>query len=736
MNIEPSIGNAKVSELEKEHSKEFLKSIFDSVQASIFVVDVTSEGDFHYFALNPTYEKSIGICSEDIRGKTPEEVLLSEDAKSVRQHYNDCVRFGKNISYEECLTFQGIPSWWITTLTPLHDADSNVYRLIGTSTNITERKLTEEALRVQTEREQILSVIASNIRQSLDLDIILQRTVTEVRQFLLCDRVLVYRFLDDGSGNIVVESVLSPWSQVLAVNIKDPCFTQKHIQRYKKGQIQVVEDIYNSGLHPCYIQLLASLQVRANLVVPIISEQNLWGLLIAQHCSKTRQWYQTEIDLLKQLANQVGIAVQQAELHASVQRLNVELEYQVEQRTLELQKALDFEALVRRITEKIRDSLDETQVLQTACEELAEVLEVERCKIEIYSSCQTTASIAYEYTTTLPLCQGITRCIADFPEVYQPLLQKQSLQFREVVQTWNPDTPLMTRLACPIFDDRGIIGNLWLIRKKEEAFDEFEIKLVQLFANECAIAIRQARLYQACQLQVTELEKLDKLKNDFLKTLSHELRSPITSINLAAQTLEAVLKKAGVDSIKRVAPLLQTLRSECQRETKLINDLLTLTYLEAETESVTLVELDLQSWLPAIVESYKQRISNQQQQLNITLEPVPILQTDITDLERVVTELLNNACKYTPVGGLIAVAVSSKIDTLEISVSNTGVEIPSTELLRIFEPFYRIPNQDPWKYGGIGLGLALVQKLVQRLGGQIQVSSDANNTTFIVRLFV
>lgn len=573
------------------------------------------------------------------------------------------------------------------------------------------------------------------LEQTSDLDPILNHTVTSVRELLGCDRVLIYRFRTDGSGDIIVESVVNPSRSVLGINIKDPCFQGQHVERYKRGHIQAVEDIFTAGLQPCHIALLASFQVRANLVVPIFSEQDLWGLLIAHHCQNTRQWLATEIDLLKQLAIQLGIAIQQTKLLTQTQHLNLYLEYQVQKRTAQLQQALNFEALVRLITEKIRDSLDETQVLQTATQELARVLNVERCKIELYSPCQTIGTIAYEYTTTLPLCQGLTRLVADFPEIYQSLLQKQPLQYGNIIPVWNARLVQVTRLAYPIFDNQGVIGNLWLIRPAYQVFDEFEIKLVEQVANECAIAIRGARLYQASQATVRELEKLERLKNDFLRTISHELRTPITSISLAVETLETLVKQAGLfDKESKFGQLLQILHQECRREKKLIDDLLTLSTLEAKTEPLILGVIDLQTWLPTIVESFRERTTHQQQQLSLTVASnIPPLQTNISDLKRILIELLNNACKYTPAGELIAVSASATADAVHLYVSNTGTEIPTDEQSRIFEPFYRIPNNDPWKYSGTGLGLALVRKLVRNLGASIHLISEFHSTTFYVQ---
>lgn len=101
----------------------------------------------------------------------------------------------------------GVTTWWSTTLTPLRDANSRIYRLIGTSSNITPVKQAQEAVGLQVEREQLLEAIAGRIHQSVELETILHQTTIELRQFLNCDRILIYRFQADGSGVIVAASV-------------------------------------------------------------------------------------------------------------------------------------------------------------------------------------------------------------------------------------------------------------------------------------------------------------------------------------------------------------------------------------------------------------------------------------------------------------------------------------------------------------------------------------------------
>ncbi len=712
---------------DKSSSEQFLLSMYDSVQASIFIVEVLEDGDFCYLALNPTHEKWLGIRSEELRGKKPEDILSPVDAARVRQHYLDCVRFGKTISYQQCLQFQGSPTWWSTTLTPLRDGNSRIYRLIGTSTRIASSKRPEPIAGIDAERERLLEAIATRMRQGQDLDTILQLTVKEIRQVLNSDRVLVYQIQPEGGGLIIAESTIMAGSSLLGQNINDPCFGTTHRERYKRGCMQIVEDIYAAGLHPCLRDFLASLQVRANVVVPIMLKEDLWGLLITHHCQTPRQWLQPEIDLLKQIANQMGIATQLWQLHQQVKHLQTEL-------AREKQQGQNLQGLIVQITEQIRDNYEETQVLQTVTQQLFQLLKLDRCQIELYNHDQSSAQVIREKASSVPNCQGLIRQIADFPEVYQPLLQKQPLQSLEVVPGWHQNLLVVTQMACPIFDATGILGNIWLIRPTEKIFDEREISLVQQIANQCAIAIRKSQLYAKNKAQKEELENRERLKNEFLRTLSQELRTPVTSISLAAQTLESVLTPNSVLDIELVSQLLQILHNECGRESKLISDLLTLTSLKSEAAPPTFISIDLQTWLPPIVESFRQLASCQRQKLILEIEDkLPSLETDITELERIVTELLNHACQCTPEGESITVSAHLKDNMVYLSVVNSGIDIANQELAKIFQPFYRIAKKDPWKSRDTGLELTLVQTMVKHLGGSILAESTGGKITFTMK---
>ncbi|MGQ9872072.1 sensor histidine kinase, partial [Leptodesmis sp.] len=156
--------------------------------------------------------------------------------------------------------------------------------------------------------------------------------------------------------------------------------------------------------------------------------------------------------------------------------------------------------------------------------------------------------------------------------------------------------------------------------------------------------------------------------------------------------------------------------------------------LNAGNHPVSLISIQLQQWIPHIAETFAQRLQTQQQTLNLVIAAdLPPLVSDTFMLKRILVELLNNACKYTPAGETITVEASYTSSQIEIAVKNGGIEIASDELTHIFDPFYRIPNSNPWKQSGTGLGLFLTQKLVEYLGGTIQVESRTNQVCFKVQ---
>ncbi len=214
---------------------------------------------------------------------------------------------------------------------------------------VARRQTAEGVLRQQTDRERLVNQIAQHIRQSLDLDHVLETTVADVQRFLEADRVLIYRLWPDGTGSAINEAVLPPYPVILGTSFPPEVFPSEYHEAYSLGKTRLIENIEEADLETCLTDFLQQFGVIAKLVVPIVQENRqvegnpsvpyLWGLLIAHQCDRPRIWETWELELMQQLATQVAIAIQQSELYQQLQQLNAELEQRVQQRTEELARA-------------------------------------------------------------------------------------------------------------------------------------------------------------------------------------------------------------------------------------------------------------------------------------------------------------------------------------------------------------------------------------------------------------
>jgi len=623
---------------------------------------------------------------------------------------------------------------------PWQDYEINLLQRLSTQVSIAiQQGHLYQQTQLQADRERALNRVVQAIRNSLDLNTVFTTAVQEIGALLQVDQATIAQYRpEEGVWIYVAFYYRDPEAVESYLGLEIPDQGNPFSATMKRLEIFRVDDA--STVETEVLQILAQTFPGAWLGIPLSVNGVVWGNIGLVRDEPGFVWQDWQVELTCAVADQLAIAIQQAELYAQVQRLNAVLENQAVERTALLEQSLQFEALLKRITDKVRDSLDEQQILQSAVEELAHGLDLAGCDSSIFNNDQTQLTVTHECLIALPPAR---RKIIHFastptPELYRQILLDEWFQF--CFTETNPLRPGNTQyaiLVCPLLDDRSVLGSLWLFRQREEAFSESEIRLVRQVANQCAIALRQSRLYQAAQAQVVELERLNRLKDDFLSTISHELRTPIANIKVASQILESVLQPAtGIaTNPERVQRYLQILQEECDREIRLINDLLNLSRLDAGTEPLLLSTVDLSNWLEHAVQTFQTRSMAQQQNLILDLpDNLPPTVTDLSCLERIVMELLNNACKYTPANESIIVFVRLVDDTFQIGVQNYGIEIPAEEIPRIFEKFYRIPNNDPWRHGGIGLGLALVQKLVNHLGGIIEVRSSNNQTTFLVSL--
>lgn len=207
--------------------------------------------------------------------------------------------------------------------------------------------IVDAALQQQLAQERIVNQVTSQIRQSLELPVILQTAVEQVRTLLQTDRLVIYQFLDTGqppertSGHVTYEALASP--QISSVlNFQEQfCWDDVHACRakYRRGLALAVNDIDAHYTSDCLLQFLQTIQVRAKLITPIVVKSQLWGLLIAHQCSGPRYWQEHEQSLLQVIGENLEIAIYQAQLYQQLQQQKQTLEDKVTQRTQELHQA-------------------------------------------------------------------------------------------------------------------------------------------------------------------------------------------------------------------------------------------------------------------------------------------------------------------------------------------------------------------------------------------------------------
>jgi two-component system phosphate regulon sensor histidine kinase PhoR len=231
----------------------------------------------------------------------------------------------------------------------------------------------------------------------------------------------------------------------------------------------------------------------------------------------------------------------------------------------------------------------------------------------------------------------------------------------------------------------------------------------------------------------TELRRLERLRQDFVANVSHELKTPLSVIKACVETL----LDGAVDDPDHRGPFLERIGQQSDRLYSLILDLISLGRIESGSELFDFQPVRVAAVARACLERHQARAEARQQTLEAEGEGDDELTAwaDEEAVDQILDNLVDNAVKYTPEGGRIRVRWRAQADLVFLEVSDTGIGIPSHDLPRIFERFYRVDKARSRELGGTGLGLAIVKHLAQALRGTIRASSTVGEgTTFVVGL--
>ena len=313
-------------------------------------------------ALNNIYEADMMACYLDQLEK------LSVKANLVTPIINDGQLFGLLVAHH-CANPH---NWQQQEITWVTQIAKQVGFALDNAKLIVEANQINQQQELETQWTEFFTDAVQHIRQSLQQKDVLAISVKEVRRVLNCDRVVIYSLDQDSYGTVVAESVAPGWTKALGITIEDPCFEARYLKQFENGRVRALDNIYEAGITACYLEQLEKLEVKANLVTPVINEGKLFGILVAHHCATPHNWQQHEIRWVTQIATQVGFALDNAKLLVESSQLK-------EQAAIETQWTEFFTDAVKHI----RQSLQQQDILDVTVEEVSRILDCDR--VVIYS---------------------------------------------------------------------------------------------------------------------------------------------------------------------------------------------------------------------------------------------------------------------------------------------------------------------------------------------------------------
>lgn len=452
------------------------------------------------------------------------------------------------------------------------------------------------------------------------------------------------------------------------------------------------------------------------------------------------------------------------QVEVTLQRSQAVLTAQLNEQASQLQQTLSQLSVglacvrsLQHIFQQLTDQIDEQSILNTTLDLLGQALAADYCWIALYDSEQAVATVTSHHvkpqSDAYNLAIGTQINLRNYPQFYLPLSQKQCWIAPSVDILPPPYQALQVSqvsdqylVICPIEGEFQVLGEIGLILRSKTVWTETQAELVAQVMSRAAIAPQKIRSQAAPQAN-QESQLVNQIKEGFLNSISHELRTPLTNMRMAVEMLQRIVRSLKTPPTEphssqhqellwqRMERYLQVLHDEWQQEFNLISDLLDFQHTEHSTAPLLLTPVYLQQWLPTVIQRFVAQAAKQQQTLTCDVDPtLPIITSHFPSLERIVSELMSNACKYTPPRHSITITAQARGEFVDLIVSNTGVDIPPHELEQIFQTFYRVARPNPWNYRGTGLGLAVVKRLVTRLGAEIQTQSQGGVTTFTVRL--
>ncbi|WP_264327541.1 response regulator [Romeriopsis navalis] len=613
-----------------------------------------------------------------------------------------------------------------------------------------------QELRRNLRRESLLNTITQTIRSALSYEDSLKTIATAIGQAFEVDYCLLSTRQDPRFQGKAIVYHRTPQVDIREESLRADGTEQDSIMphvvqvsashslaktAFYVDQLAVIDDVADeSGLIAQFPEAKAAyeeLKLASSVLLPLVAQRQPIALLALHRTAESLVatggkyvWDEEDLDLIRLVATQAGLALAQI--------------YSYEQ----VRASAKREALINSITAAIRSSLEPQKIFAAITQQLGQALAVDWCALSLWTTTDRYVQCVGLYDANqgvIPMNQETGEL--DLPKSQVPIDGNAVL--KEVKNTLQPvmlddltkhpsmnvaefRPPARALMVAPLIADGQIIGSISLRQNhKARVWQASELHLVEVVAQQAAIAVQQSHLYQKTRQQAEQLLELDRQKTEFFQNISHEFRTPLT---LMVGPLESVVNNHEDLPLSQVSIVLRNSR----RLLRLVNQLLDLQRLSAGRMQPTFHPCDLVDFTSQIVETFRAYCEKKGIRLTADLSDLsacPPIYLDLEKFDKVLYNLLSNAMKFTPAGKSITVVLRPLGEQCLLQVVDTGIGIRDDQLPHLFERFRQAEGSENRGYEGTGIGLSLVKELVELHGGEITVESVyERGTTFSIWL--
>jgi PAS domain S-box-containing protein len=732
-------------------------SIFQTISDGIVILNQTGQ----IVTANPAAEQILRLTHSDLTGRVyndPSWSTTAVDGKPFPEAelpFVQVMRTGKPVYRVEHAIAHTDGTKIILSInaSPLFDAEGDITSVIAALSDITERKqVNEERVRLVQEqtartlaeaaqrRSTFLAEVSEMLASSLDYEQTLQ-SVAQLAVPYFADWCAVDLLNEDGSisrvavAHSVSEKMQLGWelAQRFPRHLEDGYGISQVV---KTGQSEIAIAITDEQLTAAvpnleYLEILRGLGLKSCIIAPLQARGRVLGAVSFVFAESNRHYSMEDLGLAEDLARRAAIAIDNAHLYQTVQLSKQAAE-----------TAADRTARLQMVTAALSESLTPEQVVEVIVEQSMATLGATAALVVLVSKDQTELEIVKSIGYTEDLVQAwrtfpinldvpLAEAIRTREPMWVEALLDRIARYPHLAEVYSR-YDFESWMALPLVVEGRSVGGMLLSFMKFKHLSQTDREFILALSRQCAQAIFRAQLYEAERSARADAEQANRVKDEFLAVLSHELRSPLNPILGWTKML-----RTGQLQPDRANQALLIIERNAKLQAQLIEDLLDISRMLRGKLSLNIAPVDLTTVIQGAIETVDLAAAAKLIQIQTALQPhQKTLLGDANRLQQVLWNLLSNAIKFTPNDGQVAIRLEEMDHQIQIQVIDNGRGIEPDFLPHLFEYFRQADSSITRHFGGLGLGLAIARQIVELHGGTIQAESPGKGlgATFTVRL--